>query len=366
MQSTVIIGSGQTGRGFIGRLLFLSGLPFTLLDTDRELVSGLQQKGRYSVIFFSTGQTVHVSGYQAFQTDCEQAVKILEKAENIFISVGAENLEAAARYLAQSHAAPKNIILCENAADPAGKLRKALESFGADSRANLVEAAIFCTTVNAGPGSLDILSEDYSRLPYDSTCAQGALFDSAFFEPSADFSVLLKRKIYTYNAASAIIAYNGWALGYSSFAEAAGDPAVLGMLRDFYAGINRAITAEYGIEPKEQQEFADMSLKKFTNPLIADSIERNARQPRRKLGPDERIAFPLKLLTKYGFDSKVLCRTAALAVLYGERCEPEWVTQFGRGNAGQTFSALSKICDQSVAESVDAEYAICGSKINIL
>ncbi len=92
------------------------------------------------------------------------------------------------------------------------------------------------------------------------------------------------------------------------------------------------------------------------NPNIVDSVERNARQPQRKLGPDERIAFPMKLLLKYNFNIQPLCKTAATAVLYGERVEGDWSKRYGVGHAGLVFSHISGIQDQAVIAQVDFAY----------
>lgn len=46
----------------------------------------------------------------------------------------------------------------------------------------------------------------------------------------------------------------------------------------------------------KQWEFTRTSLNKLQDDHIVDAIERNARDPIRKLGPEERIVGPLKLL----------------------------------------------------------------------
>ena len=356
MIDTVILGGGQTGRGFIGRLLFESGIPFVIIDKNRALIDALNRKSSYTIRFFSAKSSVIVNGFEAFHTSSVNASEAIQNAKNIFISVGAENLETAARYLFENRACPQNIILCENAINPSMILRENFKNASNYPKINFVETAIFCTTMNMQNDSVDICSEEYHKLPYDKKSATGCLFKTPFFEPEAHFEILLKRKIYTYNAASAIIAYNGWHLGYSAYADAANDPEIQKALNDFYSAINHAICAEYSIAPYVQREFSKMSLSKFANPNINDSIERNARQPLRKLGPDERISFPMKLLLKYGLDIQPLCKTAALAVLYGEKNEPDWVKRYGTGQAGIVFSFISGITDKTVIDSINFSY----------
>jgi len=166
----------------------------------------------------------------------------------------------------------------------------------------------------------------------------------------------MKRIIHTHHAASAIIAFNGWQLGFSSFSDAANFPAIQSLLRNFYNAINNAVCSEYGIAPDVQREFSRMSMIRLTNPQICDTIERNIEQPLRQLGPDEKIALPLKLLLKYNFNTLPLCRTAAAAVLCGEKNEPDWGKRFGIGQAGMVFSYISKITDKTVIGNIDFAY----------
>ena len=53
-------------------------------------------------------------------------------------------------------------------------------------------------------------------------------------------------------------------------------------------------------------------------------MARNARDPQRKLGANERIIGPIKLLHKYGEDASVLEQTAAAAILYDNDGEDAW------------------------------------------
>ena len=60
---------------------------------------------------------------------------------------------------------------------------------------------------------------------------------------------------------------------------------------------------------RNQEEFAKLSRDKFLNRTIVDSIERNAHDPLRKIGPNERIMGPLRLILQEGGDGSVLEKT---------------------------------------------------------
>ncbi len=187
MVETVILGGGQTGRGFIGRLLCESGIPFVIVDQDRKLIDALNRKGGYRISFFSQRPPVTVSGFEAYHTDSPQASKVIKNAKNIFISVGAQNLERAAKYLFDNKTSPKNVILCENAINPSGIVREVFIKSANCTAVNVVETAVYCITMNVKDDPVDILSEEVHKLNYNAKSSKSSFFKAPFFEPEADF-----------------------------------------------------------------------------------------------------------------------------------------------------------------------------------
>lgn len=189
-------------------------------------------------------------------------------------------------------------------------------------RVHISEATVFCTTVEAG--GCDIGSEEYPWLQYDVESLGGFRPEIPGLKPVRNFSAFLKRKLYTYNAASCVIAYLGWLKGCTDYAEAANDEVIGRLLDENYAETNAAVCREYGYDMADQQEFARLSKAKFCNRKIADTLERNARQPERKITRDERVIAPLLLIAKYGGDPRVLEMTAAAMLLYDGEGEEAW------------------------------------------
>ena len=96
------------------------------------------------------------------------------------------------------------------------------------------------------------------------------------------------------------------------------------LLDENYAVTNEVLCKEFGYEEADQREFAALSKAKFCDRTIVDTVSRNARDPQRKLGANERIIGPIKLLHKYGKDASVLEKTAAAAILYDNDGEDVW------------------------------------------
>ncbi|MBQ8305803.1 MAG: hypothetical protein IJX90_06260 [Blautia sp.] len=314
-----IIGAGKTGRGFLARLAAEKDVPVSFIDKDAALVQRLNEEGSYTVRFFGGGrQSLTIKNYTV--STWENAD--LSGSGTILVSVGAANLPDVGHALRQRLLPGKDcrIITCENAVGPAELLADAI---GMDN-VLVSEAAVFCTTIE--DEGLSIASENYPYLPFDKDRLPDFDPEIPTLRPTAHFGDFLKRKIFTYNSASGVIAYMGWLYGYKVYGEAANDPRIQELLTRHYEAVNRALCREFGYDPADQQEFAALSRAKFCNREIVDTIERNARQARRKLGRIERIFGPMELLRQYGEDTSVLQKTAAAAILYAGQIEKETET----------------------------------------
>ena len=158
----------------------------------------------------------------------------------------------------------------------------------------------------------------------DEDLLEGKEFPITTLKAIHKFEDFLTRKLYTYNAASCIIAYLGWKKGYTIYSEAANDTEILRMLDENYKLTNEVLCKAYGYDEKEQQEFALLSRAKFLDPTIVDTVERNARDPKRKVAEGERLLGPIKLLHEYGKDASVLEKTVAAALQYDHPKETQW------------------------------------------
>lgn len=317
-EKIIIIGAGKTGRGFLARLAAESNVPISFIEKDPVLIREMKNSGSYEVRFFGdVSEPVQIGGYTI--SSWEDAD--LSQTDLILVAVGPSNLYDVGVSLRQKlpSGRPFRVITCENAVGPAQKLKDAI---GMDY-VQVSEAAVFCTTIE-GEG-LSIRSEKYPYLPYDSDLLPSYEPSVAGLQPTGHFQNFLKRKIFTYNAASGIIAYMGWLYGYEIYAQAANDPRILDMLTRNYEATDRALCREFGYLPAEQADFSARSKAKFTNPEIEDTVSRNARSALRKLGPTERIFGPMELLKKHGEDTSILEQTAAAALLYAKKAEHETV-----------------------------------------
>lgn len=317
MSKIVVIGAGKTGRGFIARLLQEASEEVIFIDKNAALVEELNAAKEFQISFFgNVREPYKVNNYKA----CTWETADLEDAELILVSVGGQNLKDVGVNLTKLLNNKKHyyMITAENASHPSKTIREAIGK----ENISVSESTVFCTTIE--DGGLDINSENYPYLQCDADLLGGYVPAAKTLKPIGNFSNFLTRKLYTYNAASCVIAYLGWKKGYSNYADAANDEEILELLDKNYEVTNKVLCKEFGYEEADQREFAALSKAKFCDRTIVDTVARNARDPQRKLGASERIIGPIKLLHKYGEDASVLEQTAAAAILYDNEGEDAW------------------------------------------
>ena len=219
MSKIVVVGAGKTGRGFIARLLQEASEEVIFIDKNAELVEALNKENEFKVSFFgNVRESYYVHNFKA----CTWETADLEDAELILVSVGGQNLKDVGASLAPLLNDEKHyyIITAENASHPSKTLKEAIGK----ENISVSESTVFCTTIE--DGGLDINSENYPYLQCDADLLEGYVPAAKTLKPIENFSNFLTRKLYTYNAASCVIAYIGWRKGYSNYADAANDTEV--------------------------------------------------------------------------------------------------------------------------------------------
>lgn len=325
--NVAIIGAGASGRGFIARLLAQDDVDITFVDIDRALINQMNTDGGYYIYVGREKKPVYMSEYHAHIIDTPEALDAAVRADYIFVSVGEQNLHCLKEFfekIAQCREECR-VIVCENGIEPKKVFCESL-SEACRKQFRISQGVIFCTTIPYG--DIDILSEDYNEMPYD---VDGDPFELPFthFKAQKEFKVLLQRKIYTYNCLSACIAYAGYLKGYIDYAAAANDPQIYALCNILGKQLTQVVSEEFGIDYKEQADFTQRALNKFTNSAIRDTIGKNARSAMRKLSSNERLAGPIYLFCDQDANPEILCFLVACAFVYLRREEMDHLRKSG-------------------------------------
>lgn len=313
----VIIGAGQTGRGFIAPFVKQGENSLTFIDKNSKLIDRLNEEKQYVVSYCGNAKRpVVIDQYKAYQLESPEAVKAVKEAEVVLTAVGGNNIheliplfEEGEKHRESSR--PLTIVCCENGIH----VKQPLVEAALD--AAVTEGIIFCTTLAQDPNSLDLLSESYPTIPYDAAVDRVKV-DLPGYIPEARFDDLIQRKIYTYNCLSAFVSYVGTYKGYRNYADAANDEEITCLMEKALEPLNEAISREYKVLLQEQAEFSKLAVNKFKNQEIIDTIDRNARDVLRKLGPTERMVRPLRLIKKYNLNDAYLLVAIAAALSYAQ------------------------------------------------
>lgn len=332
----VILGAGKIARGFIGHLLYLSGIPFSFIEKAESLVDQINEQGQYTVnILGNSEKNCVVKGANAIGFhDENQVTEVIADADVVFTAVGGKNLISLIPYLAKAieKKAKKggnlNIITCENWKLPATILRNGIDEMISEevkeylkNQVGITEAVIMRSAIEADEEMLKedpliVNVQDYWELPVDASRIAGELPPIQGLKLIHEFSGFLERKFYTYNAANGTTSYLGALLGYKFLADAAHDKRIVSILDNVYKETAQALSQKHHFPLEEQMAFTLTSKRKLQDYTIVDFIERNARDPLRKLGKEDRLVGSASLVQECGIRPDNLCIAIAAAIFY--------------------------------------------------
>jgi mannitol-1-phosphate 5-dehydrogenase len=210
-----------------------------------------------------------------------------------------------------------------------------------------------------------IVAEPYKVLPVDREAfvRQGGdgIPDVVGMKAVAPFEAYTARKLYIHNAGHAILGYLGYRRGHEFGYEALDDPWVRQRLDQGLNAASAALIAAYGFDPVALQEHIDYLLVRFANRALADPVTRLARDPVRKLAPDDRLVGAARLAEAHGLSPEGLAWGIAGALAFdydGDDHARELQARIAKDGIEQTLAAVSGISpDEPLGRSVLARYA---------
>lgn len=336
----VMFGAGKVGRGFLCQLLSHSGWSVVLVDAYRPSVDALVTAGcRWTVHNLATGQEEEISAEAVLhlEDDSDRVVSALSEADLVLTSMGANNLvpwAASVRKALCQRLRSKgalDIVLAENHPRPAAAVREALEEGASTEDADLMremlgvaQAQVLRSCIEPTPeqGPLAVQVQDHWYLPLDRDALVTDL-DMWGAKPLPNFERELTRKLFTYNCVNAVVCYVGEQLGLEWLAEAANNESVADVAMAAGEESSAALVAEYAFDVEDQQLWCRRAMAKYQDTAIRDPIERNARDPVRKLSRYDRLMGPTYLCLKHGLPCENLAVGVAAALRYPGASMPQ-------------------------------------------
>ncbi len=338
--SAVIFSAGKIARGFIAHLLTLAGYDLIFVEKSRALAELLRERRSYPIeVMGAPDKNLVVQNFQVLDSDHQEAITdAIVNSSIVFVSIGGGNLPQIAPTLAASfqkleETAPAkylNVVLCENYYQPAKWLRGMIEDRlpEADRKwfrahVGVAEALVLrsCIEPTAEMRQNDPLSlkvQNAWQMPLDADALRGTLPQIPGLDLQKNFQGRLTQKLFTYNAINAVVCYLGHLRGFTELSDAANDPEISRLAAQAGREASEALIRRYGFNPEDQRTFADAALAKYQKTEIVDPIERNARDPIRKLGLHDRLVGPATLALENGVCPVALAQSIAAALRY--RC----------------------------------------------
>lgn len=362
--SCVIFGAGKIARGFVGHILTLSGIPFVFVEKFEPLVEKINERGSYTVnVMGNEAENCAVDGVHALSFGEKDAiVSAIAEADVVFTAVGGKNLGEIVPFLTEGIARKAasggilNVITCENWKKPAEILKNGVaDALPVEFQAYLAEKVGFAEAVIMRSGiepNAEQLAKDplwvnvsnFWEMPVDGDSLRGELPEIRCVKPMKNFAGFLERKFYTYNAANGTVSFVGALLGHTDLGSAAYDERITPILEGVYDETSRALAKKHGIPLEEQVAFAGTSRAKLRDKSIIDTIERNARDPMRKLGKDDRLVGSANLVLDCGIIPEHLCISIAAAIYYTSPGDPS-AEELVRMRTEEGIDAvLTKVC----------------------
>ncbi len=351
MQDTVLIfGAGAVGRGLLGELAGRSGLVPVFVEACPETVKALEASAEYTVRLCGRIEEEHtIREFDVLHAN--QSARIdnaVYRAALAATAVGGTQVPKLAPLLAgglRKRDRSLNILICENAPGADRALTTALLREGCENGSfSCVPCSVERMAKCSRPG-LDVVAEGGQSVYVDATRWQGPRPHIPGLLFRADLPACYERKLYTNNAGHALLAYLGYLAGCRLLHEALAMPRIRAELDRLLMVSSAGLVRKRSFTEEEMRSHVeDLVNWRFANRALADTVKRVARNPLRKLGPDERLAGLAGFLHDQRLDCAPVCRVIAAAMHYRDPEDPGSI-QLARMIAdGGPEAVLSRVC----------------------
>lgn len=161
------------------------------------------------------------------------------------------------------------------------------------------------------------LVEEFNRILISRITMPGFQRGLSMFEEKSDLMPFEEAKLYGHNATHAMLGYLAYRKGYRFLSEV--DGGLVALAREAFldesgaaliarhSGVDRLFTAE------GYRAYVDDLLERMVNPWLRDAVERVIRDPRRKLGWNDRLIGTMRLALDAGITPRRFALGAAAA-----------------------------------------------------
>ena len=381
----VHFGAGNIGRGFIGPMLIESGYDLTFVDVDENRINLLNSLAQYPVVIIGEDeQTKQIRGFRGVSgRNMDAVVKAVAEADIVTTAVGKVALEKIAPTIARgfslklelARVATKPfqvvVIACENVSDNTAYLLSLIKTYLKDeewaeiqrlgSFPNcVVDRIVPNITHEASAHPLIVVVEKYSQFVLDKNAFGNRPVPIQEAELTDNISGVLAQKLFTLNMAHSIIGYYGYLAGFDMVHEAVQDYRIGNLLEGAIGEVSKLLVARYGIAEEKQREYSKTMISRFRNPRLPDNLMRITKDPKRKLGPTDRLIAPSRQVLEQGFVPTFLTTGIAGALAFdyqGDRQVLELVSEIRQKGIDAVLQDVASLNpDETLTQMIKSDF----------
>ncbi len=341
----VIFGAGKIGRSFIGQLFGCSGYKVFFIDTDPDIVAGLNDRGNYRVIIKGEKEeeiiVPDVKAISAFEK--ERVIEAVSTAGILAVSVGKSSCEKVIPFIAAglelryncNNNCPLDIIIAENMLNADDFFREHLKgilppTYPFEKMVGLIETSIgkmvpIMTQAEVDKDPLMIYAEPYNTLILDKKGFKSPIPDIKALAPKNNIKAWVDRKAFIHNLGHATAAY----FGFNRHPEATYMFEVLDDTEVYNFTRNVMLQSATILQAANPEDFTmtdldnhiDDLLSRFRNRALQDTIYRVGHDLTRKLGSGDRFMGAIHLANQVGMTYDKILKAMSYGLFFRARDE---------------------------------------------
>lgn len=375
MKHAIMFGAGSIGRGFIGLLLEQAGYHVVFADVVQEVVDLINNNDSYTVhIVDDECSDVEIRNVSAIQSADPALVEEITKTDFITTAVSLGILPKIAPVIAAGISArrkayinkPMNVIACENAIRGTSQLKAfVMEHLSEEDKAYAEEWVGFpdCVVDRIAlpfrePGRADAMVERHFEWDVERTDIRGSFDPIPGMDIVDSLDAYLERKLFQFNGPHCVCASMGHLYGHEKILDAIDDPRIREVVWGIMEECAAMLVKVHGFRHEDLIAFANSTIKRFRNPYLKDETARVARDPMRKLAPNDRLIRPMLLCVENGLPIDHYVAGIAAVLRFNSPEDPASVEMQEFISKNGVLAFLKQHCGlpEDLAERIEAAY----------
>lgn len=304
----VIVGPGKIGCGYLSPLFREAGCEVVLSARTPEQADRIRAAGGFGVRITGSGVTRQLRDVPAVAIDTPAFEQAVAAADLVVACVGVSQVRGLGPALARALSTrnpclPLQVWVVENQ-DCAPVLEQSVRTAAARAGLPLPPVGFAGAVAEVAVARGDwrgverpvFVGDPIRRLRVDESALIAPLPRLPAVEATPCYRARLQEKLFVFNAGHALCAYLGVLRGHRSIDAAVRDRFLRPLVAGSMLEAARALTSAYPGLNGDVHECVAKTMRRFEDAELADPVDRVARDPLRKLRPNDRLVGAAKLV----------------------------------------------------------------------